>query len=121
MLSASPPTETNSKRIDRLFLKFSVFYGQVWRSQFKNEEFLAFAKKEWARVLVGVSDAHFEQAIKNYCAEKEYPPSLTQFMDFCKTLQKREELLTKRPKIESVSKPEIALYHLKQIKQLLQR
>lgn len=49
--STLAPTEEGRKRIDRLFLRFAAMYGQVWRSQFKSDEFLVFVKGEWQQGL----------------------------------------------------------------------
>ncbi|TIE36073.1 Vir protein, partial [Legionella pneumophila] len=51
MSSSSKDTFKAERRIDLLFSKFAAFYGHVWRSQFKDEVFLKFAKKEWQEAL----------------------------------------------------------------------
>src|SRR5476651_1338270 len=74
-LSNSQPTEPNRKRIDRLFLSFTAFYGQLWRSQFKSDEFLNFMKNEWFQALQEVEDKNIEEAIINCRDKKQFPPT----------------------------------------------
>ena len=77
------------KRIDLLFSKFAAFYGHVWRSQFKDEVFFVFAKKEWQAALKDVSDATLTKAIF-YCRDfYELPPTLPQVVQCCKELSKQ--------------------------------
>ena len=63
MSSTCNATDSNKKRIETLFTRFAVFYGHVWRSQFKSEGFLEFAKKEWLEGLNPFSDDILNQAI----------------------------------------------------------
>ena len=56
MTTSNATTSSHSsdhKRIDLLFSKFAAFYGHIWRSQFKDEVFFKFAKKEWVDALSG--------------------------------------------------------------------
>lgn len=89
MSSASPVTENSKKRIESLFTRFAAFYGHVWRSQFKSDGFLEFAKKEWLEGLSHFSDLIVNQAIiecRDYC---EMPPTLPQMIGFCREIKKR--------------------------------
>lgn len=77
------------KQIENLFTRFAVFYGHLWRSQFKSDGFLEFAKKEWSEGLGVFSDEILNQAIlmcRDYCA---MPPSLPQMIGFCRDIKKR--------------------------------
>lgn len=72
-----------------MFTRFAVFYGHLWRSQFKSDGFLEFAKKEWVEGLKPFNDAVLNQAIlvcRNNC---EMPPSLPQVIGFCRDIKKR--------------------------------
>ncbi|HAT3986275.1 TPA: Vir protein [Legionella pneumophila] len=72
-----------------MFTRFAVFYGHLWRSQFKSEGFLEFAKKEWTEGLGQFSDEVLNQAIlacRDHC---EMPPSLPQMIGFCRDIKKR--------------------------------
>ena len=62
-LSTSKETNPKSKLIETLFSKFAAFYGHIWRSQFKNEGFLEFAKREWQEGLSGFSEPIINKAI----------------------------------------------------------
>jgi hypothetical protein len=112
------PIEENHKRIDRLFLRFAAMYGQVWRSQFKNDDFLVFVKDEWQQGLLGYADHVLELAIELCRKNKELPPTLPQFIDFCKNCSKRCSFYVpdESPKNNN---PEVAKTHLLKIKQIL--
>lgn len=119
MSSNLQPTEASRKRIDRLFLSFSAFYGQLWRSQFKSDDFLGFMKNEWLHALQHIEDKHMDEAVKKCGASKEFPPTLPQFIDLCKTA-KRQHVFTNLNKEEyKKAKPEVALKYLAQIKAIL--
>lgn len=119
MSSTLPVTEVTRTRIDRLFLCFTAFYGQLWRSQFKNEEFLEFMKNEWGKALNEFEERHMETAISRCRKDHNYPPTLPQFVDLCQTAKKRE--VCSQPKMEVQNKvtPEVALHHLAQMKVML--
>lgn len=115
----SQPTETNRKRIDRLFLSFTAFYGQLWRSQFKSDEFLEFMKNEWFQALHNIEDKHMNEAITQCRQSKEYPPTLPQFIDLCQNARKRHVFNCATKEIHKKANPEVALHHLAQIKAML--
>lgn len=117
-LSSSQNTPSNRKRIDGLFLKFAAYYGSVWRSQFKQEDFLEFAKREWAKALGEFEDKVIEQATLASLAGRELPPTLPQFIDLCRAAKKRLAFMP--PK--RCNKPrnlELAYAQLKKMKQIL--
>lgn len=89
MLSNSSNSDKAEKRIDLLFSKFAAFYGHVWRSQFKDEAFLKFAKKEWQDALGGYSDAVLTKAILSCREFYELPPTLPQMLQCCKDAKKQ--------------------------------
>lgn len=113
----SQTSETNRKRIDRLFLSFSAFYGQLWRSQFKNEEFINFMKNQWGQALEHIEDKHIEEAAIQCRENKEFPPSLPQFIEMCRNAKNRRLLF--KPNQVAKAKPEVALKHLAQMKAIL--
>lgn len=112
------PIEESRKRIDRLFLRFAAMYGPVWRSQFKSDEFLAFVKGEWQQGLSGYEDKALELAIEFCRKTKELPPTLPQFIEFCKNCCKRSTFFV-REELPKSHNPEVAKTHLLKIKQLL--
>lgn len=116
--SISVPSEDSRKRIDRLFLRFAAMYGQVWRSQFKSDEFLVFVKGEWQEGLFSYEDKVLELAIEVCRKNKELPPTLPQFIDFCKNCSKRNSFYVpdRSPKNNN---PEVAKTHLLKIKAIL--
>ncbi|HHU0036410.1 TPA: Vir protein [Legionella pneumophila] len=109
---------TVSKRIELLFTRFAVYYGHIWKSLFKSESFINFAKQEWEKALSQFSDEVLEKAIigcRDFC---EMPPTLPQMMQFCRDVKKRAEVF--KPTV--VSKPaehEVVKSHIKQCYQFL--
>lgn len=89
MSSSSNDIHKAERRIDLLFSKFAAFYGHVWRSQFKDEVFLKFAKKEWQEALSAYSDAVLTTAILNCRDFYELPPTLPQLIACCREIKKR--------------------------------
>ena len=116
-LSTSSITEAARKRIDRLFLSFTAFYGQLWRSQFKNEEFIEFMKNEWANALNHVEDNFLQEALTHCRNKKEFPPTLPQFIELCRGAKKRTAFREKAN--YKKSRPEVAALHLEKIKAML--
>lgn len=89
MLSTSNATDSSKKRIENLFTRFAVFYGHLWRSQFKSDGFLEFAKKEWLEGLSQFSDDILNQVILECRDHCEMPPTLPQMIGFCRAIKKR--------------------------------
>jgi hypothetical protein len=82
-------TEKQMKRIHNLFLRLAAMYGHVWRSLYKSEGFLTFTKNEWLEGLKKFEDKILDSALQ-YCLQKlEYPPTLPQFIECCKTHSKQ--------------------------------
>ncbi|MDP3704614.1 MAG: Vir protein [Legionellaceae bacterium] len=101
-----------------MFSRFAAFYGHVWRSQFKHEEFLAFAKKEWQEGLCRFSDDVLEQAIitcRDFC---EMPPTLPQVITHCRQIKKRNAFYVAGNDY-TPAKPEIIQQYLRQCKDML--
>lgn len=89
MSSSSSNTYQAERRIDLLFSKFAAFYGHVWRSQFKDEVFLKFAKKEWQEALSEFSDEMLTSAILKCRDFYELPPTLPQMLQSCRQIKKQ--------------------------------
>ena len=116
--SNSSDANHQSKRMDLMFSRFAAFYGHVWRSQFKNEGFLEFAKKEWAEPLSQFSDEVLNKAIitcRDYC---EMPPTLAQVINHCRQIKKRNEFYQFDPDFVP-AKAEVVLSNLQQCKDIL--
>ena len=80
-----------------MFSRFAAFYGHVWRSQFKNDGFLDFSKKERSDRLASFSDEILNQVIlhcREFCA---MPPTLPQVIGLCKQINKRHEFYKADP------------------------
>lgn len=89
MSSSSKDIYKVDKRIDLLFSKFAAFYGHIWRSQFKDEVFFKFAKKEWQEALSEFTDEVLTQAILNCREFYEMPPTLPQMRQCCRQIKKQ--------------------------------
>ncbi|RUR14285.1 Vir protein [Legionella sp. km772] len=72
-----------------MFTRFAVFYGHLWRSQFKNDGFLEFAKKEWLDGLGQFDDAILDKAILECRDHCDMPPTLPQMITMCRGIKKR--------------------------------
>ena len=111
-------TDSNKKRIENLFTRFAVFYGHLWRSQFKSDGFLEFAKNEWLEGLSRFSDDTLNQAIiecRDYC---EMPPSLPQLIGICRDIKKRNNVYV-APKEFTPASPEVVETAIQQCKAFL--
>ncbi len=116
--SSSSDVNNQSKRIDVMFSRFAAFYGHVWRSQFKHEGFLEFAKKEWHEGLSQFGDDVLNKAIitcRDFC---EMPPTLPQVINHCRQIKKRNEFYV-ACNDSAVAKPEVVTRYLKQCKEML--
>ncbi|HHG8525200.1 TPA: Vir protein [Legionella pneumophila] len=116
--STLAPTEEGRKRIDRLFLRFAAMYGQVWRSQFKSDQFLVFVKGEWQQGLFTYADNILDMAIDLCRKNKELPPTLPQFIDFCKNCSKRSSFFVPDAAPKN-NNPEVAKTQLLKMKHIL--
>ncbi|MFO9571015.1 Vir protein [Legionella pneumophila serogroup 1] len=87
-----------------MFTRFAVFYGHLWRSQFKSDGFLEFAKKEWLAGLSQFSDEVLNQAILGCRDHCEMPLSLPQMIGFCRDIKKRNSFYVKTEEHQPASK-----------------
>ena len=101
-----------------IFLKFSIFYGHVWRSQFKNEHYSTLARKEWSKTLQVFNEELIEKAIQECLEHREFPPTLTQFVECCKQLGNRNKGFYV-PEVAKNTNPLVAQAYLKKIKSIL--
>ena len=89
MSSSSRDSSKAEKRIDLLFSRCAAFYGHIWRSQFKDEVFLKFAKKEWQEALSEFTDEVLTKAVLNCREFYEMPPTLPQMRQCCRQIKKQ--------------------------------
>lgn len=120
MSSDCNATDSNKKRIENLFTRFAVFYGHLWRSQFKNDGFLEFAKNEWLDGLSKFSDDILNQAIIECRDFFEMPPSLPQLISICREIKKRSNVYVAPNEIAPATR-EIVEESIKQCKAFLLR
>ncbi len=111
-------TDSRKKCIENLFTRFAVFYGHLWRSQFKNDGFLEFAKKEWLEGLSKFSDEILNQVIIDCRDHCEMPPSLPQMIRFCRDMKKRNAVDVAPEKYQPASK-EVVEENIRQCKAYL--
>jgi|TARA_R110002126_G_scaffold11644_2_gene51856 hypothetical protein len=104
--------------MEDLFTRFAVFYGHVWRSQFKSDGFLAFAKQEWLEGLKPFSDDTLNRAVLECRDHCDMPPTLPQMIRFCREIKKRTTFYT-APKAVVPASKEVAEASIKQCKAIL--
>ncbi|AUH73987.1 Vir protein [Legionella sainthelensi] len=101
-----------------MFSKFAAFYGHLWRSQFKSEGFLEFAKREWQEGLSGFNEHIINKAIMQCREYYELPPSLPQMIACCRAIKKRNNFyVVEKEHIQA--KQEIVLAQLTKCKEIL--
>lgn len=118
--ATSSPSEISQKLrelVDDIFLKFAVFYGNVWRSQCKNADFIQFAKQQWCEALVKFDEKVIRREILRCRDHEEYPPTLVQFIARCR--QSTKQIICKREEPVKPADPKIAREVLQKIKTIL--
>ncbi len=114
--SHSKGIEKDDKRIETLFLRFSVIYGYLWHKAYQNEALLTLAKKEWQVGLRPFDNLILKAALQHCREYASYPPSLPQFIELCRAIKKRQNFFTRSTENEDIASPETAELHLKKIK-----
>lgn len=101
-----------------LFSKFAVYYGNLWRSQFKSDEFREFAKKEWLVALDHFKDETLEEAINDCRKHSVMPPTLPEMVRHCKDVVRRHDF--KPGPVKGITEnPEIAEFNLNRCREIL--
>lgn len=111
-------TDSRKKCIENLFTRFAVYYGHLWRSQFKSDGFLEFAKKEWVEGLSQFGDEILNQVIIDCRDHCEMPPTLPQMIGFCRDLKRRSAFHTTSEQYQPASK-EVVEENIRQCKAYL--
>ncbi len=101
-----------------MFTRFAAFYGHVWRSQFKDEGFFGFAKKEWQEGLMNFSDEVLNKAILHCRETCEMPPTLPQVIILCRQIKKRNEFFV-LSRDHTPANAELVLQQLQRCKEIL--
>ncbi|MBA2656849.1 MAG: Vir protein [Tatlockia sp.] len=120
-ISATHSSKNSGKcteQINKIFLKFSIFYGHIWRSQFKNDYYSEFAREEWSQALQKFDKKIIDEAIDECLKNREMPPTLSQFIEFCKELKKRKHCFFKREDYP-LGDPKVAQAQLQIMKKIL--
>lgn len=107
-----------AKWIDNLFARFAIYYGHVWRSQFKEKGFLDFAKSEWQAGLSDFSQTVLDKAILQCRDFYEMPPTLPQLIACCRQIRKNLNFYVVRDDTPRAKKTVVAL-HIQRCKDLL--
>jgi hypothetical protein len=121
MSTARPSSKSSGECTDlvnKVFLKFSIFYGHIWRSQFKNEHFFNLARQGWQEALSEFDEALIDTAIDESLKLREMPPTLAQFIDCCKQLNhKHTGFYSPEPVVKA--NPTVAKANLRKMKLML--
>lgn len=101
-----------------MFSRFAAFYGHVWRSQFKDEDFLEFAKKEWLEALRSFDNDILLKAIVSCRESIDMPPTLPQMVELCRKIKKRNDFFIASSNAKP-AKSEVVALHIKRCRELL--
>lgn len=115
-----PSNASHSRRkcIDVMFSRFAAFYGHLWRSQFKSEDFLEFAKNEWLEALNGFDSDILLKAIVSCRESLDMPPTLPQVIELCRKIKKRNDFFVASPNANP-AKHDVVTFHIKRCRELL--
>lgn len=83
-------TNKNNARTKRLFARFAVVYGHIWQSQYKQENQVELADKEWSETLEHIGDESIEMAFKDCKKRFDMPPTLPIFYQLCRSYQPKK-------------------------------
>ena len=119
MSSTSTNLESHDKRIDTLFMRLGAIYGHIWWSNYQNERALAFAQKEWSEALQRFDNRTIKESLLKFREQKSFPPTLPQFVESCKDLNKRREPSSLKKEPIRPGSVEVAKKHLNTMLQIL--
>lgn len=69
--------------IQRLFVRFSVIWGNKWTAQVSDDDYFQVAVEEWGTALYGIEGDSIASALDQCKMTLEWPPSIAQFISFC--------------------------------------
>lgn len=125
MISNSSPQAALTKvavtdvRMDVLFSRLGAIYGQLWWNNYRTEDLLLLAKKEWGETLERFDNQILKEVLMLYRERRNYPPSLPQFVECCKEAQARRILKSLRTELSKPCTLEIAEQHIAVMKKIL--
>jgi hypothetical protein len=102
-----------------LFLRFAAIYGYMWSSSYKSGSQLELAKKEWADALKNYESGVIKEALLICRNKNNFPPSLPQFSEYCKALERRHDDYFVKDVERRPSRPEVVEENLKKIYKIL--
>lgn len=118
MNTTQQTSPTYNLRIDILFTRLGAIYGQLWWNNYRTEELLLLAKHEWSEALKRFDNQIFKDVLVIYREQKNYPPSLPQFVESCRATQARRVPQLAREEIRP-SSLDVAKLHLAAMKKIL--
>ena len=74
-------------RIKQLFARFTAIYGYIWQNQYKQNDCIQAAAKEWEETLLPIDNESLEKAIHHCRKRCELPPTLPNFYQICRNFQ----------------------------------
>lgn len=104
--------------VNKIFLKFSIFYGHVWKSLYKNDDYSAYARHEWRVALERFDEKVIDEAVEECLKRQDMPPSLPLFLDFCRQLSHKHSAFY-RPEPVEKAHPSVAAMNLGKIRAML--
>ena len=118
-MNTKPQTpSTYDLRIDILFTRLGAIYGQLWWNNYRTEDLLLLAKQEWSEGLKRFDNQIFKEVLVVYREQKNYPPSLPQFVESCRATQARRVPHPIREEMRSANL-EVAKQHIAAMKKIL--
>lgn len=118
MNTPSQTSSTHDLRIDILFTRLGAIYGQLWWNNYRTKDLLLLAKQEWSEGLKRFDNQIFKDVLVIYREQKNYPPSLPQFVEICKATQARRVPNPVREETRA-SSLEVAELHIAVMKKIL--
>ena len=121
VVTAKPNSKSSgecTEQINEMFLKFSIFYGHIWRSQFKNEHYFNLARQQWQEAIIEFEKTTIDEAIEVSIKQRDMPPTLAQFVDCCKQIIRKLAGFY-RPEPVVKANPDVAVENLRKIKSIL--
>lgn len=110
-----------SARIKRLFARFAVVYGHIWQSQYKQENQVKLADKEWSETLRNITDENIELAFLQCKKRFEMPPTLPAFYQLCRQYQPAKSINYFVEEKVQVASDEIVKTHLEVLKRICKK
>ncbi|MBA2648205.1 MAG: Vir protein [Legionella sp.] len=107
-------------RIDILFTRLGAIYGQLWWNNYRTENLLLLAKKEWSEGLKKFDNQVLKEVLVICREQKNYPPILPQFVESCRATQARR-IMPLAKESANPSNLEVAKLHIAAMKTLLNK